>query len=388
MLKSNKYLPGLLAAPANYLIPLMNNRISVREIITELMRKITPFILAIVALVCIIVSCSKSSPTKSTSTQTGGTTPPPVDTVKPPVTAFKTLNYLYSISGSKTVAGIHNREPNATPAVWTDSIFKTTGKFPAFWSGDFLFEQDNIDNRQIMINEAITQWGNGALVHLMWHACNPALSEPCGYDAKGVLSTMTDQQWADLFTDGTTVNTQWKGMMDEVCVYLQQLKDKNIEVLWRPLHEMNQASFWWGGRPGPDGTRKLYQYMHDYMTNTKKLTNLIWIWDLQDFGTLSDDVNAYNPGSNYYDIAALDVYDGSGYTAAKYNTMVTAAAGKPIAIGECEVLPTAAQLLAQPKWTFFMSWSELTYAGNTNAQLKALYTAPNVVTLDKMPGWK
>jgi len=354
------------------------------------MKKIASFVLAAICAVCIIWSCSKSNVTKSNNTQTGGggTTTPPVDTTKPASTPFKTLNYLYSISGTKTVAGIHNREPNATPAVWTDSIYKTTGKFPGFWSGDFLFEQDNIDNRQIMTNEAITQWNNGALVHLMWHACNPARQEPCAYDTTGVLSTMTDQQWSDLLTPGTTINTEWKSMIDEVCVYLQQLKDKNIEVLWRPLHEMNQSSFWWGGRPGPNGTAKLYQQMHDYMTITKGLTNLIWIWDLQDFGTLSDDVNAYNPGAAYWDIAALDVYDGSGYTTAKYNTMVGVAAGKPIAIGECEVLPTDAQLLAQPKWTFFMSWSELTFQGNTTAQLKALYNSPNVVTLDKMPGWK
>ena len=353
-------------------------------------KKIVPFVLLVVTAVCIIISCKKSGASNSNNNNSNnGSTTTPVDTTpKTPVTAFKTLNYLYSISGKKTVAGIHNREPNSTPAVWTDSIYKTTGKFPGFWSGDFLFEQDNIDNRQIMINEAITQWNNGALVHLMWHACNPARNEPCAYDTTGVLSAMTDAQWTDLTTDGTAINTQWKSMIDEVCVYLLQLKSQNIEVLWRPLHEMNQSSFWWGGRPGPNGTRKLYQMMHDYMVKTKGLTNLIWVWDLQDFSTLSDDVNAYNPGSDYYDIAALDVYDGSGYTIAKYNTMVTAAAGKPIAIGECETLPTATQLLAQPKWTFFMSWSELTYAGNTNAQLKALYNAPNVVTLDKMPGWK
>ena len=355
------------------------------------LKRIAPFALLIVTAVCIIISCKKSSvnTTNNNNNGGGGNIIPPVDTItKTPVTPFKTLNYLYSISGKKTVAGIHNREPNSTPAVWTDSVYKTTGKFPGFWSGDFLFEEDNIDNRQIMINEAISQWNNGALVHLMWHACNPARNEPCAYDTTGVLSTMTDAQWNDLITPGTAINTQWLSMIDEVCVYLQQLKTQNIEVLWRPLHEMNQGSFWWGGRPGPNGTRKLYQMMHDYMVKTKGLTNLVWVWDLQDFSTLSDDVNAYNPGSGYYDIAALDVYDGSGYTTAKYNTMVTAAAGKPIAIGECETLPTAPQLLSQPKWTFFMSWSELTYAGNTDAQLKALYTAPNVVTLDKMPGWK
>jgi mannan endo-1,4-beta-mannosidase len=339
------------------------------------------FLLALAAM----AGCSKSHP--STGGGSDSTTAPPVTPPPPPTTPFKTLNYLYSIAGTKTVAGIHNREPNATPAVWTDSIFATTGKFPGFWSGDFLFEQDNIDNRQLMINEAINEWKRNALVHLMWHSCNPALSEPCGYDANGVLSSLTDSQWVQLTTDSTVLNLKWKSMINEVCVYLQQLKDQHIEVLWRPFHEMNQSAFWWGGRPGPTGTRKLYQLMHDYMTNTKGLTNLIWIWDLQDFGSLNNDVNAYNPGAAYWDIAALDVYDGSGYTTAKYNTMLGVAVGKPIAIGECEVLPTPAQLTAQPAWTFFMSWSELTYAGNSNTQLKALYTAPNVVTLDKMPGW-
>jgi mannan endo-1,4-beta-mannosidase len=239
-----------------------------------------------------------------------------------------------------------------------------------------------------MINEAIHQWKQGALVNIMWHACNPALAQPCGFDGQGVLSQMTNAQWTQLLTEGTPINLKWKAMIDQVCVYLQQLKDQHVEVLWRPLHEMNQAKFWWGGRPGPEGTRKLYQQMHDYMTKTKRLTNLVWIWDLQDFGTLPGDVNTFNPGARYWDIAALDFYDGSGYSTEKYNTMVSVANGKPIAIGECEVLPTAAQLQAQPKWTFFMSWSELTFAGNSKAKLDSLYHASNVVTLDQMPGWK
>ncbi len=214
------------------------------------------------------------------------------------------------------------------------------------------------------------------------------MSEPCGFDSNGVLSHLADDQWTQLLTNGTDINTQWKNRIDEVCLYLQQLKDAKVEVLWRPLHEMNQADFWWGGRPGPEGTRKLYQLMHDYMTHTKGLTNLIWVWDLQDFGSLSDDVNNYNPGSSYWDVAALDFYDGSGYTEAKYNIMIGVANGKPMAIGECQVLPTAAQLVSQPKWSFFMSWSELTFSGNTLTQLSTLYNATNVVTLDRMPGWK
>lgn len=302
---------------------------------------------------------------------------------------FQTLHYLNSISGKQTIAGIHNREPNAQPAKWTEEVFKTSGKYPGLWSGDFLFQSENIDNRKVMIDQALKQWKKGSVINIMWHACNPAKTEPCGWDSAGVLSKLNDVQWKELTTDGTPLNSKWKGMMDEVAVHLQFLKDNGVEVLWRPLHEMNQGVFWWGGRRGPDGTRKLYQITHDYLTNVKGLTNLIWIWDIQDFQTLSKDVIDYNPGDSYWDVAALDVYDDkSGYSPEKYNTMLSVCNGKPIAIGECQKFPTAEQLLAQPKWTFFMCWSELEFSANSIEQIKRIHNADNIITLDKMPGWK
>ncbi|MGV8878112.1 MAG: glycoside hydrolase family 26 protein [Sphingobacteriaceae bacterium] len=303
-------------------------------------------------------------------------------------TKFKSLNYLYAISGKYTLAGIHNREPNSKPSRWTEEVKNTTGKYPGLWSGDFLFQADNIANRQIMINEAVKQWEQGAVVNMMWHACNPALEQPCGWDKQGVLSKLTDAQWMALLTDGTPINTRWKIMMDEVAGYLQQLKDKNVEVLFRPLHEMNQRVFWWDGRPGAEGTRKLYQLTHDYLTKTKELSNLIWVWDLQDFETLAADVVEYNPGDDYWDVLALDIYDDkSGFSEEKYNLMVKAGGGKPIAIGECQKYPTAEILAKQPKWTFFMGWSELVFSHNTKPQIDALIEAKNVITLDEMNGW-
>lgn len=301
---------------------------------------------------------------------------------------FKTLNYLYSISGSKTIAGIHNREPNATPARWTNEVGSVTGKYPGLWSGDFLFQTDNINNRQVMADEALLQWKKGAIVNIMWHACNPALEEPCSWEG-GVLSKLTDEQWKEITTDNSPLNRKWKERVDAVSVYLQFLEDNGVEVLWRPMHEMNQGAFWWGGRPGPDGTLRLYRMLHDYMTKEKKLENLIWVWDMQDFGTLAEDVKTYNPGDEYWEIAALDVYDDkSGYSQDKYNIMLSVSNGKPIAIGECQKLPTSVQLLEQPKWTFFMGWSELEFDVNSTEQIKDIHNAPNVITLDKMPGWK
>jgi len=292
------------------------------------------------------------------------------------------LEYLKSISGMKTIAGQHNREPNAAPSKWTDTIYARTGKYPGLWSGDFLFQSDNIANRWVMIDEAKRQWQRGAVVQLMFHTCPPTDGEPCAWSG-GVLSTLSETQWSQLVTDSTTLNTNWKKRIDIIAPYLRYLQDSGVVVLFRPLHEMNQSAFWWGGRPGVDGTAKLYRITHDYLTNTKGLKDLIWVWDMQD---IDQTWAQYNPGSEYWDILAFDVY-GNGYNQSWYNYALSIAGDKPLAIGECSVLPTPAQLAAQPRYVFFMGWAELVFADNPPGDIVHLYNAPNVITLDQMPGW-
>ena len=85
-------------------------------------------------------------------------------------------------------------------------------------------------------------------------------------------------------------------------------------------------------------------------------------------------------------MATLDVYE--GFTRQKYDVMVGISAGKPIAIGECWELPSADRLAEENLWTFFMSWSELTFQWpNTNAKTHSLYNGDEVITLGDMPGW-
>lgn len=300
-------------------------------------------------------------------------------------TPLKSLNYLYSISGTKTIGGIHNKEPLSAPAAYTDQLEFVSGKVAGLWGGDFLFS--SYADRWTMIREAERQWQKGAFVTLTWHACNPAQNvSPCTFGT-GVMSQMSDADWANLVTEGTVLNTRWKSWLDELVPYFQYLKARGVEVAFRPFHEINQPAFWWGGRSGATGSRKLYQLTHDYLKTTKGLDNILWVWNIQDFPTLATDVNTYSPGSSYFDVASLDFYNGDGLTTAKYNALLSVADGKPIAIGEIGKLPTAAQLAAQPKWTYFMGWSELVFSQNTQAQLISLYAAPNVLTLAQMPGW-
>ncbi len=298
-------------------------------------------------------------------------------------TSFKTLNYLYSISGSKAVSGQHNDQKDGTTAnTYTNRVNSITGKYPALYSGDFLFH-GNSQMRWEVAYEAERQWKAGAMVNILWHACPPVQGNVCGWDG-GLLSKLSDAQWNDLITDGGNLNKVWKSRIDEISVYLQYLEDKGVEVMWRPLHEMNQGSFWWGGRTGPNGTKKLYQLTHDYMKNVKGLSNLIWVWDVQDLSTNYGD---YNPGSNYFDVAALDIY-GDGYTnSSYYNALLAQVGNKPIGIGECFTLPPASTLQNQPRWSFFMNWSYGLQQNNSDQYIREVYNNPRVITRDEMPGW-
>ncbi len=293
------------------------------------------------------------------------------------------LAYLNKIGGRFTVAGIHNREPNSRPSIQTDKIFELTGRYPGLWSGDFLFRAEDVAARWEMIHECKKQWEAGSIVQLMLHVAPPNQPEVCEWEG-GIKSHLTDEQWTDLITEGGTLNRAWKARLDVYARYLQYLKDNGVQVLFRPQHEMNQGAFWWGGRRGENGTARLYQITHDYLLKVKGLTNLIWVWDMQD---MSRDFAEYNPGESYWDIFAFDVYS-DGYNKSWYDYILPIAGDKPMAIGECEKLPSPATLKQQPRWSLFMSWAELTFKQNSTQQIQELYRSPNVITRDLLPKFK
>jgi mannan endo-1,4-beta-mannosidase len=287
----------------------------------------------------------------------------------------RVLDYLYSISCTKTVSGQHNREPNSDPARWTNWIYSVTGKYPGLWGGDFLYLTDDIQHRGTMIGEAKNQWNNGALVTLMWHVCPPTVSEPCNW--ADITSTLSSTQWDELVTDGTPLNTKWKERIDSIVPYLDDLKTNGVEVLWRPLHEMNDNWCWWCGRPGPEGSLKLYQITYNYMEITKGLTNLIWVWNVKDVTTLTTTLEYY-PGDSYVDVVSLDPWV-NGFTTENYSATLAIANGKLIAIGESAVLPPPPVLAAQPCWAWILGWAELVSQSNTVPLIREVYHDPRVV---------
>ena len=298
------------------------------------------------------------------------------------------LNYFYSISGKQTLVGVENKS-STSPNSDTARVDAIAQRASSLWGGDFGFGSDAVNNRNSMIGEAKKQYARGAVPTLMYHACAPNRDEYCSWDDIGGANParLSDAQFKELLTPGTTLYNNWIARLDKLAGFFQDLKANNTIVLFRPFHEMNQCVFWWACHKGQYGSAQLFRQTRDYLVKTKGLDNIIWVWNVQDFDNLDTDVDAYTPGPDYFDIATLDIYN-NGYTASNYNAMQRIASGKLIAIGEDQFVPSPELLAQQPKWLYQMLWPDFIDDPRNRAVLPSLYGAPNVLTLDRMPGWK
>ncbi|MCJ1688228.1 glycoside hydrolase family 26 protein [Rathayibacter sp. VKM Ac-2927] len=285
------------------------------------------------------------------------------------------LQYLQSITGTSIVSGQHNKEPASSPAQYTQQVKDITGQYPGLWGGDLFFTAADAANRQRVVDQAKTEWANGSLVTLAWHACPPTGPSTCAFDG-GVKSRISDAQFQQIVTGGTALNTTWKQRMSEVVPYLRQLKDAGVPVLFRPFHEMNETWNWWGGRSGANGGAKIYQQMRDYF-DSQGLTNLIWVWNVQD--NPAGGWAGYYPGADYVDVVSLDVWYKGFPSSGDYQQLQSIAGSKPIAIAEMGKVPDASLLQSQTRWSYFMIWSEQLRGSNTNAAIQSAYFHPRVL---------
>lgn len=295
-----------------------------------------------------------------------------------PSSKQQVLDYLASITGNHIVAGQHNKEPATQPNQYSQIVHNVTGQWPGLWGGDLMFNPDDVAYRQRVIDQAKTEWANGSLVALTWHVCPPTMGSSCAFDG-GVKSRITDDQFNQVITDGTALNTAWKHRLDEAVPFLQQLKDAGVPVLFRPLHEMNETWNWWGGYGAKSA--QLYRITHDYLVG-KNLTNIIWVWNVQD--NPAGGWSTYYPGSSYVDVVSLDAWYKSYPSASDYQQILAIAGSKPIAIAEMGKMPTESFLASQPRWSYFMIWSEQLQGNNTNAEIQATYFDSRVLYQGKL----
>jgi mannan endo-1,4-beta-mannosidase len=300
--------------------------------------------------------------------------------------AVRLLNYLCSLSGRYTLSGEHNFNEDMNR--FSDTVNTITGKYPAVWGTDFIWNGSR-DNGQAIVDEAVRKYKAGYIITLMWHQGRPIDNPPFGWK-ESIQGKLTDAEWNDLITPGTAINKRWEAQIDVVAGYLLQLKAAGIPVLWRPYHEMNGVWFWWGNRKGRDGIQKLWKMMYDRYVNHFHLNNLLWVWGAngpRDIpGDQAYDYADFYPGGYYVDILGADVYH-MDYEQKDYNDLLALANGKLIALTECGELPNKTILEAQPKWSWFLVWTNFIYTDNSKERVKEIYDMPQVLSHDgvKMP---
>ncbi|MFD1134412.1 glycosyl hydrolase [Paenibacillus urinalis] len=168
--------------------------------------------------------------------------------------------------------------------------------------------------------------------------------------------------------------------IDLISEQLKKLKENNVTVLWRPLHEASGEWFWWGGS-GAETCVKLWKLIYERMTDYHCLDNLIWIWN-------SEVKDGWFPGREYVDIVSWDVgaeaFDHKSYSdifnklsieLAELGTM------KMFALTETGPIPDIGKMEQEKAmWSFWATWVGIP-TSTTVDMMKSTLNDSRVITL-------
>lgn len=313
-------------------------------------------------------------------------------TPNPSSQAVKVYDFLKQNFGSKTISGaMANVNFNIDEAQW---VYDQTGKWPALTCIDYLHLMNSpsnwIDYSDISILE--DWWNNNGLVAAMWHWNVPVSEGSSSY----TFGTNTQFKASDAIIDGTWENTIINADLEKISSYLLLLKNADIPVIWRPLHEAsgniyqytNGVAWFWWGNDGAEAYKALWKYMFNYFQN-KGLNNLIWVWT-----TETEDADFY-PGDDYVDIIGCDLYPSTNIhnsQVSTFNKALSISNKKIITLSECGGIPNPSLMYTNgDMWSWFMPWyGDYTTSDSQNGATywKSIMSNNLVITRDKMPSLK
>ncbi len=275
-------------------------------------------------------------------------------TPNPSAQAKKVFDFLLDNYGTKIISGsMAHVSWNTNEAEWVN---KHTGKYPALNCFDFVHLYASpanwIDYGNISVVE--NWWNSRGLVAAMWHWNVPKAtgSTEVGFYAPGKNNGVGETSFdiTKAIQEGTAENTIIKADLEKMANYLLLLKEKNIPVIWRPLHEASGAWFWWGAK-GAAPCKALWKLMFDTF-QAKGLNNLIWVW------TSESDENLWYPGDEYVDIIGRDIYHKQNdAVVAEYKNLIELHSNKMVTLSECgDVSKLSLQWGGAATWSWFMPW--------------------------------
>jgi len=308
--------------------------------------------------------------------------------------AVKVYHFLHENFGKKIISGtMANVSWNINEAQW---VYMHTGVYPALNCFDYVHLHNSPSSWINYNSTAVVQnwWKANGLVAVMWHWNVPVRAGSSTYDFYTKNNTFDINK---ALQAGTYENKIVMADLQKTADYLFLLKQRNIPVIWRPLHEASGRWFWWGAK-GAEPYKGLWKLMFETF-EAKGLNNLIWVW--------TSEVNdaAWYPGDGYVDIIGRDLYNRQVATQVNndYQKLKTDYPAKLIALSEFgNVAPISDQWAAGATWSWFMSWydynrtnaigsvafNETTHAHANIAYWKSAFADSLVISRDKMPSLK
>ena len=310
------------------------------------------------------------------------------------------MNYLCDIYGEKVLSGQYC--DRGMTGMEMKAINKATGHYPAVLGMDMMdYSPTRVARgaKSVTIDKAIEYWEKkGGIITLAWHWGADSQYILDGYDENG-----NPRWWGNFYTKNVTFDLE-KALngedpagyqmlldgIDAIAAEFKKLAEKDIPILWRPLHEASGGWFWWGAK-GPEACKELWILMYDRMTNYHGLNNLIWVWNGQDA--------AWYPGDAYVDIIGEDIYPDPPVHTSESDRFIKASkytdTRKLIVLSENGSMPDPDLMLRDGTlWGFFATWSGdfIIHSGTklsnnyTNEDvLNRIYNSDLVITRDEMP---
>ncbi len=325
-------------------------------------------------------------------------------------TTKRLYNYLcdmygnHILSGQQEYCGSHNYNSWNDPDTYIKDneaefqyIMEKTGEQPAIRGIDFLAYnttstwRDDAPERCI---EWVNEYGGIATVSWHWNVPVEEGSTETAFYVESANATYTTFSISRALTEGTWENEVLMADIELIAGELTKLKEADVPILWRPLHEAEGAWFWWGAE-GPEPCKQLYRLLYDQLTNVYGLDNLIWTWTGYTYPTSA----AWYPGDDVVDLVGYDKYnakDGlpnlSSISSTFYSLVQSTEGEKMVAMTENDTIPSLENLLNDKAyWLYFCPWymNYLTSEQNNPVEnLIEIYQSDYCITLDELPDLK
>lgn len=259
----------------------------------------------------------------------------------------------YTITGQYCDKGKFGTEMNL--------IYEQTGQYPAILGLDMMdycpvrVEMGGGEGQAVAYAQDF-YCNKGGIVTMCWHwtpqkpylvnnAEHPWYSgfykEAANIDLDAIASGADEDAKASLIAD-----------IDAICEAMQPLKEAQVPILWRPLHEASGGWFWWGDCK-PESYQWLWNLVYDKMVNEHGLHNLIWVWNGQD--------KDWYPGDETVDIIGMDIYAAAHTYTSQSSSFaeLTTWSGerKLIALSENGCMPDPELMVRDHAvWSWFATW--------------------------------